>query len=178
MARVGLSTADISRALSGRCETRDAFVGVFSLDTLPRRPIERRPAIVVCNTAYSQSRGEHWVGFFFSADGGVNYFDSYGLPPTSPRFLDFIHTNSVNGLWSYNDTQLQSLDSVVCGKYVCLYLYFRVVGYSDTDIKNMFLAGKLVPDVAASKLYAKIFGRVKPGKGCVGALQWSYKYAH
>lgn len=178
MAGAGLSTADINRALPGRCETRDAFVGVFSLDTLPRRPIERRPAIVVCNTAYSRSRGEHWVGFFLSVDGGVDYFDSYGLPPTSQHLLDFIHTNSVNGLWTYYDTQLQSLHSVVCGNYVCLYLYYRVLGYSNTIISNMYLEGKLAPDVSASMVYAKIFGRVKPGKRCVGTLQWSYKYTH
>lgn len=173
----GLSTGDIARALGGRCETRAHFGGVFSLDTLPQKEFTQRPALVVVNTAYRHSRGEHWVGLYLDTAGGLSYFDSYGLPPSGVHLMDFIHKNTINGTWDSNYTPLQSLDTAVCGKYVCLYLYFRVVGYSHKNFVSLFTNHKkTTPDVIANVLFKKIFGHVKKGGKCVGTSQWSYKY--
>lgn len=173
----GLSTGEISRALLARCETRAHFGGVYSLDTLPQQEYTQRPALVVVNTAYQQSKGEHWVGIYLDTAGGLSYFDSYGLPPSGVHLMTFIHKNAINGVWDYNYTPLQSLNTAVCGKYVCLYLYYRVVGYSHKKFISLFTNHKKKDsDVTTNVLFKKIFGNVPKGGKCVGTRQWSYKY--
>lgn len=174
MARKGMGAGQIKRCLLARCETRPAFEGVFSLDTLPKLALGERPRLVVCNTAHRLSSGEHWVGMFLDASGNVSFFDSYGLPPSSTFLLDFLYVNSNNSNnWTYNHTQLQSLDSSVCGEYVCVYLYYRIKGYSDRQFVEIF-EGQL-PDVVVKKEFKNIFGKLGV-KRCVGESQYAYKY--
>lgn len=165
----GLSTSEIECALRSRCETAPHFIGCFALDTLPREYIIHRPALVVCNTAFSGSGGEHWVAFYLDGHG-VSYFDSYGLPLSNPYFIDFINVNSNKNSVRANYAQLQSLTSNVCGKYVCVYLFYRVLGYSHNHVIQVF---RQSPDAIVCLLFRNIFGRVR---GCRGAEQTCYKY--
>lgn len=59
-----LTTSQIECALKYICESRRYFNGVYSYDNIPIKRIENRPALVVVNTAYSRSDGEHWQAFF------------------------------------------------------------------------------------------------------------------
>lgn len=172
----GLSSKDIERCLRSRCETRAHFIGVFSLDKLPKFKIDKRPGLIVCNTAYHRSRGEHWVAIYLDNGGGVTFFDSYALPPGSSYLLDFIHLNSFNGGWHMNTVPLQSLYSAVCGHYATLFLFFSMLGLSLSRIVELFRGRGTSPDSQARVMFRKIFGHKRRSQKCVGTFQKSYKY--
>ena len=91
----------------------------------------------VCNTDPSHKAGQHWVAMYFDKDGTAEYFDSFGMPPsTYPIFEKFLNRNSIS--WSYNDKQLQSLASEYCGQYVVMYCLFKHLNYSMNSIINCF----------------------------------------
>lgn len=165
-----LTTSQITHILRSCKVTRHNFKGVFALDELPKTRIKRRPAIVVCNTAYSDSSGEHWVGFFLANDK-IEYFDSYGLPPNSIHFNQFIQKNS-NLEIVYNKFPLQGVSAETCGKYVCTYMYYRSLGYSNSQYINLFT--KKNPDSFVRLLFRKLFRNWS--RGCNRIGQKCYKY--
>lgn len=166
-----LSTDQLRNALKRCAVTAAYFVGVFPLDKLPRQRIDSRPALIICNTAYSQSGGEHWVAFYLNKNF-VDYFDSYGLPPRGEHLLNFI---SVNGgstaSYTFNKTPLQSLNATTCGKFAATYLYFRTLGYTTDQYTNLLANHS---DSKVRQLYACIFHNVCSG-GSLTA-QKCYKY--
>lgn len=112
------------------------FEGVFALDELPKHALLNLPALIVCNTAYSKSPGEHWVCFFVE-DMCVEYFDSYGCPPSNVSLLNFISVQGGDGR-RFNTRCLQSVDSTTCGKYVTTYLLHRCSGGSMESYVSAF----------------------------------------
>jgi len=160
-----LTTEEINCNLSSNFFTTSYFHGVFALDELPCNYLVNRPSLVVCNTAYSESSGEHWVGFFLSHTG-VEFFDSYGNSPMHKNFLDFIAANG--GLSThYNTRCLQGLTATTCGKYVTTYLFYRSLGFSLNHFLNLFPEGR-VADSIVRKLYRKCFkpSNMKGGQSC------------
>ncbi len=149
--------------------TGPLLVGVFALDELPTRFIGMRPAILVVNTAYSQSPGEHWVGIYLGARS-VDYFDSYGLPPRGERLMKFIAINDIHQNFNFNMMPLQSLHSSTCGKFAATFLFFRSIGFSTKKFVDIF-SDDADSDVRA--LYAQIFGL---GGGGICGGQKCYKY--
>lgn len=153
------STSDVLDAnqiqdnLSRNPFTCKYFEGVFPLDRLPTHYMTHRPSLVVCNTAYHKSPGEHWVGFFLN-DKDVEFFDSYGCPPSNTYFAKFIEINGGDGT-KYNTHCLQGLGATTCGKYVLTYLLCRVMGISLAMYLEEF-SGKN-PDKVVRHLYSKLF---------------------
>lgn len=149
-----LTTEQITCNLSSHLFTQPYFEGVFALDELPTSYLTHRPSLVVCNTAFSHSPGEHWVCFFLG-DNFVEFFDSYGTPPSHKNLLDFI---SVNGglATNYNTRCLQSLTATTCGKYVTTFLLFRSLGFSLDQYLNLFASARS-PDYIVRKLYQSHF---------------------
>lgn len=99
--------------------------GVYASDCLPIK-ITPSSVIIVNNDPHTK-RGTHWVAFFLDWDGKLEYFDSYGQPPTVADHIKFIRRNSC--CYRYNTTPLQSDYSSVCGHYCLTYLYFRSLGF-------------------------------------------------
>lgn len=164
-----LTTSQITHALTKCLVTSEKFVGVFPFDGLPTQFVER-PAMLVCNTAYSKSPGEHWVAWYL--DHKTNeYFDSYGLFPRGQNFMDFMMVNQMTNL-IFNYTPFQSLFATTCGKYVCTYLYYRAKDCTLEEFKHGL--GK-EPDKNVKKMYKNIFGS---GGGCCSREgdQKCYKY--
>lgn len=108
--------------------------GVYASDCLPAR-VSPSTALVV-NTDPHTKRGLHWIAVYLDPCGKLEYFDSYGLPPVVQDHFKFIKRNSTR--YFYNPTQLQSLNSTVCGHYCLVYLYFRTNGFSMQDFLSMF----------------------------------------
>lgn len=67
-----------------------------------------------------KNKGSHWVAVF-----GSEYYDSFGMPP--PIELE-------NRILTYNTIQHQTINSVLCALFACLYIHYRNYGYSKYDI--------------------------------------------
>jgi hypothetical protein len=76
---------------------------------------------------------------FLDADGGAEYFDSYGQEPSLvPAFRDFLHANcsSTRQPPEWNQRTVQGLMSSACGQYCVYYLVFRCRGWPMQQIVN------------------------------------------
>lgn len=109
-------------------------IGVYASDCLPRY-IPRSSAIVV-NTDPHTKRGTHWIAIFLDAHGKLDYFDSFGQPPTVRTHIEFVRRNSQQ--YFYNPQQCQSLTSAMCGHYCLTFLYFRSHAFSMKEFVSMF----------------------------------------
>lgn len=132
-----MNTLDIYRSLSSHPLTKIHFSGVFASDRLPRCTLPR-PSICIANADVSSLPGSHWLGFFIpdDAEQSVEYFDSYGLRPINKFFVRFLMRHS--RLCVYNNRVLQSLNSDTCGKFVCLFLLYRCMGFSIRSFLKLF----------------------------------------
>jgi len=96
------------------------FDDVYSSDTLPPRP----HGLLVCNLDPAHCPGTHWVAIYVDVDYG-EYFDSIGrVPPDSIRnYLDRWCGGASK--WIFNDRQVQSVISRLCGHYCVYYCALR-----------------------------------------------------
>ena len=125
-----MNTRDIERFVRSDDTCRTFFQGVFSVDTLPRKP-----RLLICNTDPSDKPGELWVAIFADSKRRGEYFDSFGRKPTA--VLDsYMNEHCID--WIYNARQLQSVVSSYCGFYCCFYCMFRCRNFDLTRIVNSF----------------------------------------
>ena len=108
------------------------FLGVFSLDTLPRI-IRKRPAAFIANTDPHDKPGTHWIAFYFpkKTDYFLEYFDSYGLPPIDELFREYIGDSR---RFLYNNVMIQSPFSKTCGQHSIFYIWCRSGGLPPASI--------------------------------------------
>lgn len=125
------------------------FLGVLLNDQLPKDLDWRKVASSVVNlqnaaTPAERKRlekqgkvpGSHWVAFFNDPKSrSVEYFDSYGLPPTN-EMLSFLRSSKKNVVM--NDTQYQKLGSTACGWFAMYYIKKRNRGYDPYRILYHF----------------------------------------
>lgn len=132
-----MNTLDIYRVLASHPVTKVHFTGVFAADRLPRCTLPR-PSICVANSDASSQGGTHWLAFYIPDDREhtAEYFDSFGLKPINKFFTRFLTRHS--RLCVYNNRVLQSLNSASCGKFVCLYLLYRCMGFSILSFLKLF----------------------------------------
>jgi len=110
------------------------FKGVFSSNNLPKVYQPDNMCLIVNHSpSYSPSGGSHWLACRIKKDKAY-WFDSYGNPPHStlendlmgsktdpdPHFDRWLKSAGVKHL-QYNDQDLQSLFSEVCGLYACYF---------------------------------------------------------
>ena len=101
--------------------TSPLFRGVFAANNLPR--IVQHPCVLIANTDPSNKPGSHWVAFHIDEFGRGEFFDSYGIPPIVKMHHEFLSRQC--STWTYNEKQLQSPTSDVCGEWVALFLAHR-----------------------------------------------------
>lgn len=106
------------------------FEGVFAADTLPRGS-RHRPSFYVVNSDPIRKPGQHWLALSIGCNGVGEYFDSYGLPPFVKEHKQFLNRHCKS--WTWNTTELQAIDSTVCGQYCVMYLLFKAHGYTVHD---------------------------------------------
>ena len=97
---------------------------IYPSDKLPRTVLSF-PALFIANEDTSEKPGSHWVAFYFTKDREGEFFDSYGLPPSSyaGTFTGFLNNNAKE--WNFNSMTLQSTKSKVCRHYCLYYALFR-----------------------------------------------------
>jgi len=60
-------------------------------------------------------------------------------------------------IWRYNNIDLQSYNSDVCGKYCLLYLYYKCQNYTLQDFVGNFTSDKIRNDGKVEAMYKKLF---------------------
>lgn len=156
-----MNTLQIASALAG---VRAGSVGVYAADRIPRSLT--LPAAIVTNIDTSNKLGSHWVAFYIDNDGAGNYFDSYGIPPTSPHHLERLKQNCRNFRW--NRKKLQSFDSKVCGEYCVMFIRNMCSGCSMRAFCNIFSSNSEKNDNLVAKLYKNLLKKLKHKK-CLNA---------
>lgn len=152
-----MNTLEIVHALSG---VRAESVGVYAADRIPRAL--SLPAAIVANTDAADKPGSHWVAFFINTAGRGIFFDSYGMPPTSPYHLDRLKRNCKSFRW--NKKQLQSFDSKVCGEYCVMFLRHMCSGSNLRAFCKIFSNNYHQNDRLVSKFYKSISKKLKNKK--------------
>jgi len=122
--------------LEAWCKLHDVsgFQGVFSSNTVTS-PWQPKNACWIINHSpdNSPSGGSHWVSCRVKGNH-CDWFDSYGLPPHAPlenvlmgsssdpppRFDRWLASMGVRSV-TYNDRDIQSVASEVCGLYACFF---------------------------------------------------------
>jgi len=111
-----MNTDEIRRAL----HVFPQFDNVYSSDMLPTRP----RTLLVCNLNPVHCPGTHWVATYVDGDYG-EYFDSIGraAPDSIRNYLDWWCGDADK--WIFNDRQVQSVLSRLCGHYCAYYCALR-----------------------------------------------------
>lgn len=121
--------------LSNNVHTQQYFRGVFSSNTLPflQSTLEKEHNFYIVNLSPSYAKGSHWIAIYKGADTFSEYYDSYGLPPSSTAFETFLgHT------YVYNNIQIQHPYSTVCGQHTLFYIIQRCHGFCLKEITSLF----------------------------------------
>ena len=124
---VEMDTLQLIKLLKADPATAAMFGGVLARDELP---LLTNNKCYVCNTDNSSGPGNHWIAIYVENNKG-----EYGLPPLK-EFEVFLSNNTSK--WIFNDKQLQSFDSLVCGEYCVVYLMLRCRGVSLKTFGQMF----------------------------------------
>ena len=131
-----MNTDEIASILSNDAYVGPVFGGCVSSDMLCEMVPARYPCAYVCNYDPSDRPGTHWVAVYLTEDRRGEFFDSYGMVPMLPVFVDFLRRNTTS--WTVNSRQLQGLTSTVCGQYCVFYLLHRCRGWKMDVIVNLF----------------------------------------
>ena len=104
------------------------FIGVFSIDTLPKK-IQLK-SFCICNTDIQSGNGKHWICFVRSSKTSIELFDSLGVDAEKKSLVTKFAKFNVNEI-IFNETQFQSSLSTTCGMFV---LYFVFERFFNLDI--------------------------------------------
>lgn len=130
-----LTSKDIYQFLMKEELLMQATGGIFSIDTLPKNV---KDTIYFINSHPSNLPGEHWLVVYFPENLKKNtpeFFDSLGK---GPNHYSTNITHFMGNQYVYNTQRLQAHNSSTCGLYCLYFLYYRVRGYSFSNILNRF----------------------------------------
>jgi len=103
-------------------ENIDNYRGFFSKDMLLKK-INSNESIIIYLQSNFDGGGIHWIFVYNDSNSdSVEYFDSFGLVPPNEIVTD-MNTSSKNII--YNDSQIQHINSIMCGYYCIYYLLQR-----------------------------------------------------
>lgn len=104
------------------------YLGVFPSDEIPKEAIDGYPCCAVVNTKPHNHPGMHWVSFVKDEKNFGTYFSSYGDPPVNFEEMSIVLQSCDE--WQFNDVQLQTFFSAVCGQYCVFFLTHFARGFS------------------------------------------------
>ena len=125
-----MNSSQIEHSLKGYKD----FVGVFPCDLLPQ--LEPGQAMIV-NTDPHNEPGEHWVAFYKSHAGCLEYFDSFGMPPLVPILRKYINM-SAHYNFTYSTVHLQHESAQTCGNYCIAYVKHRLLNQPFVTLLSHF----------------------------------------
>jgi hypothetical protein len=102
---------------------KDHFIGVFSIDTLPKTIKYRQ--FCICNTDVQSGSGKHWICFLRSHKNSIELFDSLGVDEQKKTLIKTFCKFRVKEL-IFNESQFQSSFSDTCGLFVIYFLFERL----------------------------------------------------
>lgn len=130
------------------------FMGIFSIDTIPKKIKEK--SFFICNLSKLKDPGSHWVAFVKSSKNTLEIFDSlscnieYILP-----FLPFKQKYTL----LYNESRFQPEESISCGKFVIYFCFHRLVNL-DLNFKllleSIFSSEKQVNESKVTDFYYEV----------------------
>lgn len=130
-----LDTKQLFKALIINKTTRNLFDGIYAKDLL--EDIESVPELLICNTAISTEKGDHWVLFFFHNEI-CEFYDPLGesYEDYGREFVNFVNKFSTSCV--YTTKRTQPLQSSLCGVYCLYFAYYRCQGKKfATIVKSM-----------------------------------------
>ena len=116
------------------------YLGVFSINTMPTRMPVR--SFFITNLSKAEDVGSHWIGVLKPHKGHLEIFDSLGF--RSNLVLPYLNFSEKLKL-EYNETQVQSNNSVLCGKFVITFCVERMMNLDlslDMLLDDVFLLNK------------------------------------
>lgn len=115
-----MDTLQINHALR---HWRPLFRGTYAINHLPIVYTQDPPFGLVMNLDAYPSGGTHWVAFYSSGPGKLEYFDTAGEPPPDEEKFKLIFTQF--DVVTFNHKRIQGSCSSVCGEYCVLFLSSR-----------------------------------------------------
>lgn len=131
-------------------ELVDKNIFITSADLLPTQI--NLPFASVINLSNSDEVGTHWVTLVIDEEGAGFYFDTYGRRVSNKHINLFIklHCKKIY----YNDNQIQSIDSKVCGQYCCIFIYlFLKNNFSLKKFSSMFKNNYFINDLIIERKF-------------------------
>jgi hypothetical protein len=117
--------------------------GVCASDRLPLT-IGDRPKIYIVNTEPVNTRGTHWVTFYFPRKERPEFFDSAGHAPEfyDSRFQNVLINNG--GTYLISTSRIQPSTTDTCGAFCLFYAAYRCRGWTMHDILRLFRGTSLM----------------------------------
>ena len=129
-----MNTTQINDILESDEYTRSAYRGTLARDEFVEGEILH--GWYVCNLDNSDRGGSHWVAIEVPRSGSVQYFDSYGIQPLY-RDLSLRLMTLGSKEVRYSTTELQSIDTTVCGFYCIVFILLAARGYDMQGILDI-----------------------------------------
>jgi hypothetical protein len=104
----------------------------FARDNIPKKLLKGQSLII--NLDKESGNGSHWLAVY-CGDEYTLYFDSFGIIPC-PEIIKLM--KSAKQPMIYATDELQSVDSIMCGYYACLWIIKINRGVSFLDVFDKF----------------------------------------
>lgn len=139
-----MNTLQINKILEQNPVTREAYIGCFAADKIPRHLIPNFFHCMVVNIDPSNSKGTHWISLYCKPPLYLEYYDPLGIwPPPSEYIIDYLAKFKQI---KYNRASLQSPYSRTCGKHAIFFLFNRCLGAKFENIVAFLHSAKSSPD--------------------------------
>lgn len=107
------------------------FVGVFAIDKIPNNLKEK--SFIVINLDPHYKKGSHWICAIKLHKNELEIFDSLGVKIKNlVKYFKFKKKITIN----YNKNPVQDLSSILCGKFVIMYIVERMFN-QDMEMKDL-----------------------------------------
>ena len=110
-------------------KNNESYIGTFSKDNVP---ILKNNQSTIVNLDDSLGKGTHWISYR-KIDNKIFYFDSYGVA----NIPDIIKNQYPNHKFICNIYRIQSIDSVLCGRFCILFVKSNIK--NENDYNNFLL---------------------------------------
>lgn len=141
------------------------WLGCLARDQLPLTFDNiRRPFALIFNTHPASQPGEHWLAMYSNKVGQIEFFDSYGLPPSFYSLSDY------NSQYIYSDRSIQSIGTNVCGHYCIIFIYLRSQNRSfefTTNYLEHYLSDSSVVRLTLDLIHLSISEMNCTGQSCI-----------
>ncbi len=119
-----MNGSDLEKFIQNLPSIRSNFLGVFSIDSLPKKfPLKH---FLICNYDLKSMPGSHWFALVRKTSEKIECFDSLSINSNKQELLiKYCNFNKVTKI-IYNETAVQDISSISCGQFVLFFLIHRI----------------------------------------------------